>query len=120
MLKNTLASKFRKIALPMALLQGVEVLAFSAVVFMAGWFGSDALAAHHATYTIMNLVYMSAIGVAGATSIRVGIAVGSQNVRDTKIAGIMGYDSCVYNHIPSHFIHNLLSRINSRDIFSRR
>lgn len=90
MLKNTLASKFRKIALPMALLQGVEVLAFSAVVFMAGWFGSDALAAHHATYTIMNLVYMSAIGVAGATSIRVGIAVGSQNVRDTKIAGIMG------------------------------
>ncbi|MDG2187731.1 MAG: MATE family efflux transporter [Hyphomicrobiales bacterium] len=90
MLSNALASKFRKIALPMSLLQGVETLAFSAVIFIAGWFGSEALAAQHATYTIMNLIYMSAIGVAGATSIRVGKAVGNQNIQDTQMAGIMG------------------------------
>ena len=89
-LKSSISSKFRKIALPMALLQGVEVIAFAAVVFIAGWFGSAALAAHHATYTVVNLIYMSAIGVAGATSIRVGVAVGQQSVSDTKRAGLMG------------------------------
>jgi MATE family multidrug resistance protein len=89
-LKNRISRKFRKVALPMSLLQGVEIVAFSIVVFIAGWFGSKALAAHHATYTIMNLIYMSAIGVAGATSIRVGKAVGRQNIIDTKLAGLMG------------------------------
>ncbi len=90
LLKSNISKKFRKIALPMALLQGVEVIAFAAVVFIAGWFGSAALAAHHATYTVVNLIYMSAIGVAGATSIRVGVAVGQQSIGDTKRAGLMG------------------------------
>ena len=89
-LKTNISKKFRKIALPMALLQGVEVIAFAAVVFIAGWFGSAALAAHHAAYTVVNLIYMSAIGVAGATSIRVGVAVGQQSIGDTKRAGLMG------------------------------
>ena len=38
----------------------------------------------------MNLVYMSAIGVAGATSIRVGIAVGQKDIMGTKLSGFMG------------------------------
>ena len=87
---HDIAYKFRKIAFPMSLLQGVESVAFGVVVFIAGWFGAAALAANQATFTVMNLVYMSAIGVAGATSIRVGIAVGQKDIMGTKLSGFMG------------------------------
>lgn len=82
--------RIRRIGLPMALVQGVESGAFAAVVFIAGHLGPAVLAAHQATATIISLVFMNAIGMAGATSIRVGRAVGRGGLGDVRLAGAAG------------------------------
>lgn len=89
-LNDPIVKKFRKISLPMSFTQAVESIAFGIMVFIAGLFGTNALAAHQACFTIMGLVYMLAIGMAGATSIRVGKAVGMQSIKNTKFAGFVG------------------------------
>lgn len=77
----------RRLGLPMGLGQGVESAAFAALVFMAGLIGTAALAAHQTTMTVMALVYMNAVGVGGAASIRVGNAVGRRHPRALARAG---------------------------------
>ncbi len=74
----------------MALVQGVESASFAAVVFFTGHLGPEALAAHQATMTILTLVSMNAIGMADATSIRVGRAVGRGSLSDIFIACFTG------------------------------
>lgn len=80
----------RRMGLPMGLAQGVESAAFSAMMFFAGMLGTAALAAHQTTMTVMSLVYMNAVGLAGATSIRVGHAVGRGVPQDVARAGWSG------------------------------
>nr|WP_246329585.1 MATE family efflux transporter [Chthonobacter rhizosphaerae] len=80
----------RRMGLPMGLAQGVESAAFSTMVFFAGLLGTAALAAHQTTMTVMSLVYMNAVGLAGATSIRVGNAVGRRGAVDMARAGWSG------------------------------
>ncbi len=77
----------RRMGLPMGLGQGVESAAFATLVFMAGLIGTAALAAHQTTMTVMSLVYMNAVGIGGAASIRVGNAVGRRSPVDLKRAG---------------------------------
>ena len=66
----------RRLGLPMGLGQGVESAAFSSMTFFAGMIGTATLAAHQTTMTVMAMVYMNAVGLGGAASIRVGNAVG--------------------------------------------
>lgn len=66
----------RRMGLPMGLGQGVESAAFSSLIFIAGLIDTAALAAHQTAMTMMSLIYMNAVGLAGAASIRVGNAVG--------------------------------------------
>ena len=82
--------RIRRMGLPLALTQGVESSAFAAVVFIAGRLGPDILAAHQATTTVLSLVFMNAIGMSGATSIRVARAVGRQRPADSLLAGAAG------------------------------
>lgn len=77
----------RRMGLPMGLGQGVESAAFASLVFMAGLIGTAALAAHQTTMTAMSLVYMNAVGIGGAASIRVGNAVGRRSPADLERAG---------------------------------
>jgi MATE family multidrug resistance protein len=77
----------RRLGLPMGLGQGVESAAFASLVFFAGLIGTAALAAHQTTMTVMSLVYMNAVGLGGAASIRVGNAVGRRAPRDLARAG---------------------------------
>ncbi|NND48862.1 MAG: hypothetical protein HKN60_01275, partial [Rhizobiales bacterium] len=84
---GAVGGRIRRLGLPMALVQGVESSAFAAVVFFAGHLGPEALAAHQAPMTLLTLVFMNAIGMAGATSIRVGRAVGRGSLADIFVAG---------------------------------
>lgn len=79
--------EIRRMGLPMGLGQGVESAAFATMVFLAGLIGTAALAAHQTTMTVMSLVYMNAVGLGGAASIRVGHAVGRRHPRDLARAG---------------------------------
>ena len=64
------------LGLPVAAAQGVESVAFNLLVLMAGWLGATALAAFQIVLNLTALVYMLTIGVATATAVRVGAAVG--------------------------------------------
>lgn len=79
--------ELRRLGLPMGLGQGVESAAFSAMVLIAGVMGQEAVAAHQATMTMMSLVYMNAVGLGAAASIRVGSAVGRGAMDDVRLAG---------------------------------
>jgi multidrug resistance protein, MATE family len=77
----------RRMGLPMGLGQGVESAAFTVMVFFAGLIGTAALAAHQSSMMVMSLIYMNAIGLGGAASIRVGNAYGRRFARDLANAG---------------------------------
>jgi MATE family multidrug resistance protein len=74
----------------MGLAQGIESAAFACIVFVAGTLGTIALAAHQITMSVVTLVYMTAVGMAGATAIRVGHAVGAGSRPDILRAGTVG------------------------------
>lgn len=65
----------------------MESAAFSSLIFFAGLIGTAGLAAHQATMTMMSLIYMNAVGLAGAGSIRVGRAIGCGAGREAAVAG---------------------------------
>ncbi len=66
-----------KNALPLCLGYAGEGGAYAVVGLMMGWLGSEALAAHQIVNALAGLAYMIPLGMAGAASIRVGLAVGA-------------------------------------------
>ncbi|MEM7438142.1 MAG: MATE family efflux transporter [Pseudomonadota bacterium] len=66
-----------KDALPLCLGYAGEGGAYAFVGLMIGWLGAEALAAHQIVNAIGGLFYMIPLGMAGAASIRVGLAVGA-------------------------------------------
>lgn len=82
--------RMRRLGLPMGLAQAVESGAFQSIVLMAGRLGPAALAAHHVTMTYIQIIYMVAVGLAAATSIRVGRAVGRGDLAAVRLAGWAG------------------------------
>lgn len=80
-------SRIRSLGLPMGIAQGIESAAFATVVFFAGRLGTVELAAYQVTMTLVTLIYMIAIGIAGAASIRVGHAIGAGDGEEARRAG---------------------------------
>ncbi|WP_377193926.1 MATE family efflux transporter [Ruegeria meonggei] len=65
-----------KDALPLCIGYAGEGGAYAVVGLMMGWLGAEALAAHQIVNALAGLAYMIPLGMAGAASIRVGLAVG--------------------------------------------
>lgn len=63
-------------SLPICLGYAGEGGAYAVVGLMMGWLGAEALAAHQIVNALAGLAYMIPLGMAGAASIRVGLAVG--------------------------------------------
>lgn len=99
-----------KLGVPMGLAQGVESAAFAAIMLIAGTLGTAAVAAHQVTMTLMSLVFMMAIGTAGATAIRVGNAVGRGNAADIRHAGWSGIGIGAVLPIPAAALFILMPR----------
>jgi MATE family multidrug resistance protein len=81
------ARKLLRIGIPMGAARGMEAAAFSALTMFAGLLGTVPLAGYQVAFNPVALVFMSAIGVAGAATIRVGNAVGRRNAADLRRAG---------------------------------
>jgi MATE family multidrug resistance protein len=75
---------------PMALSFGLEHGAFFAAATFAGWLGAAPLAAWQIVLNTMGLIYMLAIGLATATAVRVGNAVGRGDRPGLARAGWVG------------------------------
>lgn len=68
-----------KESLPICIGYAGEGGAYALVGLMMGWLGAEALAAHQIVNALAGLAYMIPLGMAGAASIRVGLAVGASN-----------------------------------------
>ena len=79
-----------RLGLPFAASQGLESSAFQFILVMAGWLGTAQLAAYQAAINVNALVYMLTLGLATATSVRVGQAVGRHRPDETARAGWVG------------------------------
>jgi MATE family, multidrug efflux pump len=69
---------------------GVESAAFAATTMFAGWLGNDALAAYQDAINVNAFVFMLALGLQTATSVRVAIAVGRNDQAGLRAAGWVG------------------------------
>jgi MATE family, multidrug efflux pump len=85
-----LEARLLRLGWPMALSFGLEHGAFFAAATFAGWLGAAPLAAYQIVLNTMGLIYMLAIGLATATAVRVGNAVGRGDRPGLARAGWVG------------------------------
>ncbi len=79
--------KILAIGLPSGFQYFFEVGAFSMAVIMVGWLGTTQLAAHQIAMNLASISFMAVLGISAAGSIRVGNAVGKQDVNETRRSG---------------------------------
>ena len=89
-LGGALGRKMRGLGAATGLAYGLESAAFASLVLMAGLIEPAALAAHQITSNMVALLVMASIGMAAATAVRVGNAVGRQDQAGLRMAGWVG------------------------------
>ncbi len=77
-----------KLGAPVGLQMLAEYAVFTLIALLAGKLGARVVSAHQIAIGLASFTYMGALGVAGATAIRVGIAVGEG--RSPRRAGMLG------------------------------
>lgn len=83
-------NKILKIGIPSGLQYFFEVGAFAGTAIMIGWMGSIYRSAHQITISIASVTFMIATGIAAASAIRVGDALGKHDISAIKRAGYSG------------------------------
>ncbi len=86
-----LMRKILRLGLPGGFQFFFEIAAFSLAVIMVGWLGEAALAAHQIAINMASTTYMMATGIGAAGSIRVGMAVGRNNLPAVQRAGTAAF-----------------------------
>jgi multidrug resistance protein, MATE family len=82
--------KHRHIGYASGLTNAIEHLGFASLSVFAGWLGVISLGALGIAFNVFGIPFMICYGVAGATSVRVGIARGRRDYQDMALAGICG------------------------------
>lgn len=78
-LTRTQVKRMLSIGLPSAAHLFFEVGMFIFAAIMVGWISAETLAAHHISFSYAGMVFMVALGISFATTIRVGEAVGQED-----------------------------------------
>lgn len=86
----SLSRRQRRLGYAVAVANGLESSAFTALVMFAGLIGVTATAAYGITQNLIALVFMTALGLASATAVRVGHAHGAGDRPGMARAGWMG------------------------------
>jgi len=82
--------KLWRIGRPMSLSFALDSSSYLALTLLAGLLGAQAVAAHQAGMSLLNLVFMMTIGIGVATAVRVGNAVGRQDPGNLRRAAWTG------------------------------
>lgn len=80
-----------KMGLPISFQTTIEGATGTLTTIMMGWFGTAAIAAHQITMTVSGLVFMVALGLSAATTIRISHEYGLKNtgqIRKVSIASL--------------------------------
>jgi MATE family multidrug resistance protein len=83
-------SQLFRLGWPIGITQGLEVGLFSATAILMGLFSSTVLAAHHMTLQCAAYAFMVPLGLSLAVSVRVGQAIGREDVQEARRAGYVG------------------------------
>ena len=83
--------KLLKLGVPGGLQYFFEVGAFAGSAIIIGWLGTNELAAHQIAINLASISFMFALGISAAGSIRVGNAVGRDDRRATRNAGLAAF-----------------------------
>ncbi len=89
---GALARKLVRLGVPIGLQLAAEVGIFSLVALLMGRIGGRAAAAHQIAINLASLSFMGALGIAQATSVRVGTAIGDAggSASGPRRAGLVG------------------------------
>ncbi len=79
--------KILGVGLPSGFQYFFEVGAFTFAVMMIGWLGTNQLAAHQIAINLASISFMAVLGLSAAGAIRVGNAVGKQDIEEVRRAG---------------------------------
>ncbi|VAV90260.1 Multi antimicrobial extrusion protein (Na(+)/drug antiporter), MATE family of MDR efflux pumps [hydrothermal vent metagenome] len=82
--------RLRHIGYGAGLTNGAEHTGFATLEIFGGWIGPLTLGAMAIAFNVYGIPYMIAYGIAGATAVRVGIALGRRDHRDLLLAGTCG------------------------------
>ncbi len=83
-----------KLGLPIAIAMGMESGLFTATALLMGRFGVEEAAGHQIAINLASLTFMIPLGVSMALTVRVGRAVGAQNLLEAKQRGTLGILLC--------------------------
>lgn len=79
-----------QLGLPIGFQVQLEMVAFAVIALVMGGLGTVQMAAHQVTINLASLTFMVPLGVAQATSIRVGLAIGAGNSDGARRAASAG------------------------------
>jgi MATE family multidrug resistance protein len=79
-----------KVGLPIGAMVGVEAGLFMTTTFLMGQLGTETLAAHQIALQSAALSFNIPLGISFATTVRVGLMFGKQDVLGTRLAGFVG------------------------------
>lgn len=88
-IRTELGQLFR-LGWPIGLTLGAEGGMFTSTTLIMSRFGEDALAGHNAASQIITSVFMIVMGIAVATSVRVGHAYGAKKISKARFSGLIG------------------------------
>jgi multidrug resistance protein, MATE family len=86
---KTLARLLR-LGLPIGACLFMEVSLFAAVALLMGHLGSNAVAGHQIALNVASVTFMVPLGISVAITTRVGQAMGRDNLREARRAGLVG------------------------------
>ncbi|MFH1806091.1 MAG: MATE family efflux transporter [Pseudomonadota bacterium] len=99
--------------------QGMETASFATMQLFAGRLGVIGAASYGITMTMLALMFMIALGLASATSVRVGMAYGRRDRADMARAGWVGIVTTMVVmfliSLPLYAFPDLVSRLFSQD-----
>ena len=87
-------SELFRVGGPIGMTLGFEMGMFSAAAIAMGTLSDNELAAHQIALQTASTSFMIPLGIAIATSVRVGQAVGRNAIEDAKVAGFTGMAAC--------------------------
>lgn len=82
--------KLLRLGLPIGMQLGAEVGIFSLVALLMGRIGGRAAAAHQIAINLASFSFMGALGIAQATGVRVGTAIGEGSTERARRSGAVG------------------------------